>query len=660
VLSERTESSSVFVAPSGAVTAQLYANPIRVKVGDVWKPLDSTLSKTADGRIAPTQPQVPIGFSAGGSGPAATLAAPDGTVSLGWNTPLPTPKIAGDTVTYPDAAANADLAITAGTSSFEFKVVLKAQPTTAPVFTVPLTVPAGSKLTRLDSGVPVVQTADGKNIALIGTAQMFDATIDPATKLPSTVRPVSSTVTAESDTKLTMTLRPDMSFLSDPATRYPVTIDPALSAWAWDSLDTMVINGALAGNNYDGDAHLYAGTSSIFGTTSRSFIQFTDGTIKNVYVIDADLALAQDTSSTCAAKQTDIRFAGALTTGRTWNTQPTIGATSTSFSANVGSGNGCGSGLLSIPVTALISNWSHTGGSSDTLALVAHNEADGASFKAFFSANTTLAPHITATYATVPDKPTSVHATAGSGQATVTWTAPASNGGDPITSYKITSSPGGITKSVPGTATSGTVLGLTNGTAYNFTVEAINHAGTSGGSTASNTVTPQLPNVPTALTAQHNDTFAPVLQATVSDPNGGSVKAAFTVKDASGATVVSRTSTAVASGTTASVAIARGELHAGQRYTFTAQACLNSGGACSADATSVPVLNPALDAGQKSSFSYKSFRLTDRASMKVNVATGNLLLQTHDLSVSGIGGDLVIGRSFNSAQTDGATFGSPW
>jgi hypothetical protein len=32
-----------------------------------------------------------------------------------------------------------------------------------------------------------------------------------------------------------------------------------------------------------------------------------------VYVIDADLALAQDTSSTCAAKQTDIRFAGALT-----------------------------------------------------------------------------------------------------------------------------------------------------------------------------------------------------------------------------------------------------------------------------------------------------------------------------------------------------------
>ena len=42
-----------------------------------------------------------------------------------------------------------------------------------------------------------------------------------------------------------------------------------------------------------------------------------------------------------------------------------------------------------------------------------------------------------------PDPPTGVAATAGDGQATITWSAPASDGGSPITSYTVTASPGG-------------------------------------------------------------------------------------------------------------------------------------------------------------------------------------------------------------------------
>jgi len=97
-------------------------------------------------------------------------------------------------------------------------------------------------------------------------------------------------------------------------------------------------------------------------------------------------------------------------------------------------------------------------------------------------------PSNSVTPATVPGAPTIGTATAGNAQATVTFTPPASNGGSPITSYTVTSSPGGITKT--GAASPITVTGLTNGTAYTFTVKATNMIGTGPASSPSNSVTP--------------------------------------------------------------------------------------------------------------------------------------------------------------------------
>ncbi|WP_341228895.1 fibronectin type III domain-containing protein, partial [Nocardioides salarius] len=89
-----------------------------------------------------------------------------------------------------------------------------------------------------------------------------------------------------------------------------------------------------------------------------------------------------------------------------------------------------------------------------------------------------------------PSAPSQVTAEPGDNSATVSWTAPDSNG-SPITAYTVTSSPEGATETVTGEATTATVAGLTNGTAYTFTTTATNALGESLASAPSNEVTPR-------------------------------------------------------------------------------------------------------------------------------------------------------------------------
>src|SRR5204862_8282681 len=108
-----------------------------------------------------------------------------------------------------------------------------------------------------------------------------------------------------------------------------------------------------------------------------------------------------------------------------------------------------------------------------------------------------------ATPATVPGAPTIGTATAGNGQATVSWTAPGSNGGSSIPGYTVTPFLAGVpgTASVfNSTATTQKVTGLTNGLAYTFKVAATNAVGTGAQSGASNAVTPAtVPGAPTLV-----------------------------------------------------------------------------------------------------------------------------------------------------------------
>ena len=89
-----------------------------------------------------------------------------------------------------------------------------------------------------------------------------------------------------------------------------------------------------------------------------------------------------------------------------------------------------------------------------------------------------------------PDSPTNVSASAGSSEATISFTAPSDVGGSAITGFRVQSNTGA---GASGSSSPITVTGLSNGTSYTFNVWAINAFGYSAPSDVSGSVSPAEP-----------------------------------------------------------------------------------------------------------------------------------------------------------------------
>ncbi len=143
----------------------------------------------------------------------------------------------------------------------------------------------------------------------------------------------------------------------------------------------------------------------------------------------------------------------------------------------------------------------------------------------------------------VPGAPLGVGATPGDHSATVSWQPPASDGGNPVTGYTVTSTPGGASAVVGPDVLSTVVDGLADGTPDTFTVTAANGLGSGPASQPSNSVTPGVSAAP-AVSGISPDT-GPVAGGTVVTITGSNLAGAtavdFGATAATSVTVISST-----------------------------------------------------------------------------------------------------------------------
>jgi titin len=211
---------------------------------------------------------------------------------------------------------------------------------------------------------------------------------------------------------------------------------------------------------------------------------------------------------------------------------PYVGAaaeTATTFVCGTGVGEiDCGAA----PVTATVNGLNN--GTSYTFTVTATNKA---------GTGTASSPSNSVIPATAPAPPTAVAAEGGNETATITFSAPSSNGGAPVLSYTVTPyigttaeppttfdcNPGDFQIDCGAVPISATVPSLQNGTTYTFTVAATNDAATSVSSPASNSVLVGAPGAPpTAPTASLGPTQTPgdgevALSWTPAMPNAAAV-----------------------------------------------------------------------------------------------------------------------------------------
>ncbi|HEX8004658.1 MAG TPA: fibronectin type III domain-containing protein [Mycobacteriales bacterium] len=317
-------------------------------------------------------------------------------------------------------------------------------------------------------------------------------------------------------------------------------------------------------------------TESVNGTTlTKEFGGLTNGTAYK-FTVKATNAVGTSPASAESAPVTPFTVPDAPT-GVTGT--PADGAVNVSWTAP--SFNG-GSAITGYTVTASPGNATKSVDGTATTAMVTgltNGTAYTFTVKATNDrgASAASAPSAAITPYTVPGAPTTVQGTPGDGQVTVTWEAPASTGGSPITEYVVTATPGGTQKKTADGSTLNLVFdGLTNGTAYTFTVGATNAAGTTT-SAPSGAVTPRtVPGAPTAVSAVRGDQSATVSwTAPVSD--GGSPVTGYVVTSTPGG----KTASAAANATSAVVS----GLTNGTSYTFTVVATNAAGNGAASDAT---------------------------------------------------------------------------
>ena len=402
--SQTTETTISHVQPDGTVEVESTAGPVRTQVDGDWVDVDTTLHFT-DAGVQPVAVTGEITFSDGGTEPMAVLGDGDSTeLSLDWAGRLPKPVLEDNTATYRNVIPGVDLVLLATRLGFQQHLVVKERPSQRTL----------SQLRRLQfpmaaDGAIVIEGAGGElqvvdeSGAVVGNAAapvMWDSRTDRRTGDPVAVTEMGLDLAAptEQGADATLVLTPSESFLTDPATVYPVTIDPTQ---ALGSLGDTFVQSNIANTAQGGSTEIRAGTYD-GPTAARGYLKFDVTPVKNRVVQAATLSLWEFHSWSCTARRVDIHNVGNFDPNTlTWGTQPAIGGSVANATVAYGYSTACPDNWVNFNLTSWVSHYSDAyNGSGNIMPLgVFANEDDVYAWKKFNSGNSGVnVPKLTFTY----------------------------------------------------------------------------------------------------------------------------------------------------------------------------------------------------------------------------------------------------------------------
>jgi hypothetical protein len=392
----RSETRQVFANPDGTVVAEIALQPARVHRPDgSWAPVDTTLRARSDGTVAPVATPVDLAFSGGGSGPLARISRGGKSLAMSWPKPLPAPTLDGGTARYADVLPGVDLQVTASSEGFSEQLVIKnsaaaANPALAAV-RLGLDTPGLTVRTTPAGGLAAIDAAGGTVFQAPAPSMWDSAAPTPGAAPAGSGGPGAHRAAMGAQvTAGVLEIRPDLSILTAPDTRFPVVIDPTFTYQnpAWTEV-----------NAFDADSSTWrtVPTSLAVGfqdfqppTRVRSFLRFgLDSRVFGAHILSATLTLFENWSASCQARSVDVYLTGGFDGTTTWNHQPGWGAAPLS-TMNVAHGHdaGCASAGVDFDVTAGVVTAAHNR-TAITLGLRAGNENDALAWKKF-TVNPTL------------------------------------------------------------------------------------------------------------------------------------------------------------------------------------------------------------------------------------------------------------------------------
>lgn len=401
-LSERTRA---WAQPSGSIYLESTMEPERIRdKSGTWVAVDMTLAARPDGLVAPrAHPNglVLAGAAVAGDNDLATLTIGGEPVALGWRGALPKPVLSGTKATYADVKPGVDLVVEATRTSFNYALVVKNRQASAAVNEIAMPWKTGSltPVTMPDGGLELRDRA-GKKAASVPAPRMWDSTVEPRSGEHVRHSGLGLKVAAKAKGK-DLVLSPPRSFLDDPATVYPVTIDPGPTDFN-PNFDAFVESDLTT--DQSGSTELRIGTFDGGATVARSFMSYwLGGFLHGATVQTAYLFLWNFHSWSCTPTLWQVYWSPYVNGSLRWSNQPYADVTYVNQSSQTLGYTGCGQNWVWTDAASGVQKLADDPASSTVnFRITAASETNNTYWKKFDSAQGAHQPILRITYTMKP------------------------------------------------------------------------------------------------------------------------------------------------------------------------------------------------------------------------------------------------------------------